>query len=187
MSLGPRRPGGHPLARPAVTHHRTGLGSVLGAGPGGAGGAAYGPAYARAEAHGAMPRAYPAPSLSRMSAGGDASAAHSLLEVAVKSAEIRYRKPLSTPIFTLSVGGPGRSRSGLCAWRGGPGGTEELARSVLRGQPRPESVGSTGLRASASGCMCSVPPTRPPCPSLPATGARLPGPLGRAAHRHASR
>ncbi|PSC68707.1 Molybdopterin synthase catalytic subunit [Micractinium conductrix] len=103
MSLGPRRPGGHPLARPAVTHHRTGLGSVLGAGPGGAGGAAYGPAYARAEAHGAMPRAYPAPSLSRMSAGGDASAAHSLLEVAVKSAEIRYRKPLSTPIFTLSV------------------------------------------------------------------------------------
>jgi hypothetical protein len=49
--------------------------------------------------------------------------AHSLLEVAVRSAEMRYSKPLNTPIFTLSV------RPMLVGWLDGSGaaGTLPLA------------------------------------------------------------
>lgn len=83
----------HPYAlgsRPTMAAPRSRLGSVLGA--------AYNPLYARSEQRLA---------LGGGAAGGEGGAlgqvAHNLLEVAVRSAEIRYRKPLSTPIFTLSV------------------------------------------------------------------------------------
>ena len=84
-----QRPSHHPagghyaLARPsAQPHHRTGLGSVLGGGA-----PSYHPAATARPGYGA----------------GDSQAAHSQVEVAVNRAEVRYRKALSTPIFTLSV------------------------------------------------------------------------------------
>ncbi|KAL4421457.1 hypothetical protein ABPG75_010748 [Micractinium tetrahymenae] len=78
-------------ARPAPAPARSRLGAVLGGGPGGPG--AYNPTYARSGV------GYPA------GPGAEAlgQVAHKLLEVAVRSAEIRYRKPLDHPIFTLSV------------------------------------------------------------------------------------
>lgn len=57
--------------------------------------------------------------------------AHSLLEVAVCSAEMRYGKPLNTPIFTLSVRPPPRPHGGC--WLDGQ------RRSAARLVPLPAS------------------------------------------------
>lgn len=102
MSISSRRPAGPPaslyaLGRPsAQPHARTGLGSVLGGGGGGA--AATAGAY-----HPAAPGSLRLGAATGAPGGAAEVAQHSLLEVAVHSAQIRYRKPLSTPIFTLSV------------------------------------------------------------------------------------
>lgn len=84
-------------ARPAPTPARSRLGAVLGGG----GAGAYNPSYARS---GLGQPAGP---------GAEAAgqAVHRLLEVAVRSAEIKYRKALDHPIFTLSVrrGSAGRA------------------------------------------------------------------------------
>ncbi|PRW32634.1 epidermal growth factor receptor substrate 15-like 1 [Chlorella sorokiniana] len=94
-SAAPRMPGGpFALGRPSATPHRTGLGSVLG-GPGHGASATAG-AYLPAAATGsAIARLVPY--------GSDADVAHNLMELTVHSAQIRYRKPLSTPIFSISV------------------------------------------------------------------------------------
>ena len=86
--------------RPAAPHGRSGLGSVLGGG-------------------GAQQQQHPGPharSEQRLvAAGADPTAvAHRLLEVAVRSAEVKYSKPLNTPIFTISVrAGEGGSGSAV--------------------------------------------------------------------------
>ena len=100
------------LGRPSQqAHPRTGLGSVLG---GGGGPAAVAGAY-----HPASPAQPVAPGSGRYALAPPGDVAHSGLEVAVHSAQIRYRKPLSTPIFTLSV----RPEWAVAGWkRGNKGG-----------------------------------------------------------------